>query len=100
MLDAFAAFDEGDTGYISVAQMRQLLSTMGDRMSEEEVGSDPRHHSQPSELICEQISRFLSPPFADKNGNFDYREFLKVLRVTDLDQEAKAKAEADNTARD
>lgn len=71
MMEAFACFDEKDSGYVPVAQMRQLLASMGDRMSEEE------------------ISKFLSPPFADKQGNFNYREFLKVLRVTDLEQEAK-----------
>ena len=37
MLEAFACFDEKDTGYVSVSQMRQFLSSMGDRMSEEEV---------------------------------------------------------------
>jgi myosin regulatory light chain 12 len=37
MLEAFACFDEKDTGYVSVSQMRQYLSSMGDRMSEEEV---------------------------------------------------------------
>jgi len=36
----------------------------------------------------------LSPPFADKHGNFAYRDFLKVLRITDLDQQEKAKAAA------
>ena len=36
--EAFAAFDETDSGYVPVAQMRVFLSTLGDGMTEEEVG--------------------------------------------------------------
>lgn len=35
--EAFAAFDETDSGYVPVAQMRTFLGTLGDTMSEEEV---------------------------------------------------------------
>ena len=45
MLEAFACFDEKDTGYVPVSQMRQFLSSMGDRMSEEEVSHS--HVSEP-----------------------------------------------------
>ena len=41
MMEAFACFDEKDSGYVPVAQMRQLLASMGDRMSEEEVSPVP-----------------------------------------------------------
>lgn len=37
MLEAFASFDEKDSGYVSVAKMRELLASSGDRMSDEEV---------------------------------------------------------------
>ncbi|KAL7007588.1 hypothetical protein EMMF5_002664 [Cystobasidiomycetes sp. EMM_F5] len=69
LLEAFACFDEKDTGYVPVAQIREFLATLGDRMTQEE------------------ISRFLSPPFTDRHGNFAYRDFLKVLRITDADQQ-------------
>ena len=39
MLEAFACFDEQDTGYVSVAKMREFLAGMGDRMTAEEVGT-------------------------------------------------------------
>ncbi|KAK9897501.1 EF-hand [Cystobasidium minutum MCA 4210] len=67
--EAFAAFDETDSGYVPVSQMRVFLSSLGDRMTEEE------------------ISRFLSPPFTDKHGNFNYRQFLKSVRVIDQEQQ-------------
>lgn len=101
LLEAFACFDDGDTGYVSVKVMREFLSNMGDRMSEEDVsrGIAPRRWDGLVKLkslyrLRAQISRFLSPPFADKHGMFAYRDFLKVLRITDLDQQEKAKAAA------
>lgn len=35
--EAFAAFDETDSGVVPVSQMRVFLSTLGDQMSEDEV---------------------------------------------------------------
>ena len=37
LLEAFACFDEQDTGYVPVNKMRGFLSSLGDRMSEEDV---------------------------------------------------------------
>ncbi|CAD6569332.1 MAG: hypothetical protein CYPHOPRED_003288 [Cyphobasidiales sp. Tagirdzhanova-0007] len=82
LLEAFACFDEQDTGYVPVNKMRGFLASLGNKMSEE----DASHFS----VIL--INRFLAPPFTDKHGNFAYRDFLKVLRITDLDQLEKAKA--------
>jgi myosin regulatory light chain 12 len=31
----------------------------------------------------EQIDRLLKGPFTDRQGNFSYREWVKVLRVND-----------------
>jgi hypothetical protein len=36
--EAFACFDEGDKGYVSVSEMRKALAEMGDRMDDAEVG--------------------------------------------------------------
>lgn len=38
--EAFAAFDENDSGFVSVNQMKVFLSELGDGMSQEEVRSD------------------------------------------------------------
>lgn len=35
-----------------------------------------------------QIDAFLSGPFSDRRGNFNYDAFLQVLRVTDAEEAA------------
>lgn len=37
LLEAFACFDDGDKGYVKGDELREWLSTVGDRMSKEEV---------------------------------------------------------------
>lgn len=86
LLEAFACFDEKDTGYVPVAQIREFLATLGDRMTQEEVSLAQMRTINFTEPFI-QISRFLSPPFTDRHGNFAYRDFLKVLRITDADQQ-------------
>lgn len=34
-----------------------------------------------------QIDRLLKGPFTDRQGNFNYREWVKVLRVNDEDEQ-------------
>lgn len=65
LVEAFESFDEGDTGMVKVEEMRKWLSEVGERMDQRE------------------IDRFLKGPFTDRNGNFNYREWVKVLRVND-----------------
>jgi len=65
LIEAFESFDEGDTGMVKVEEMRKWLSEVGERMDQRE------------------IDRFLKGPFTDRNGNFNYREWVKVLRVND-----------------
>ncbi|GAA5962574.1 hypothetical protein JCM3765_003735 [Sporobolomyces pararoseus] len=72
LLEAFASFDEHNTGFVKSSVLKEWLSSTGDRMSNEE------------------IDRLLHPPFVDRNGNFNYRLFCETLRVTDGDEEANA----------
>ncbi|GMK53602.1 hypothetical protein CspeluHIS016_0101880 [Cutaneotrichosporon spelunceum] len=65
LLEAFACFDEGDKGWVKVAEVRKFLAEMGDRMSQEE------------------IERLFNGPFTDRQGRFNYIEWAKVLRVND-----------------
>lgn len=37
--EAFAAFDETDSGFVPVAKLRAFLGTLGDAMSEEEASN-------------------------------------------------------------
>lgn len=39
---------------------------------------------------CEQIDRFLKGSFTDRQGNFNYKEWVKVLRVNEDDDDAEA----------
>ncbi|KAF8898962.1 hypothetical protein BD779DRAFT_1486417 [Infundibulicybe gibba] len=63
LLEAFESFDENDTGMVKVEEMRKWLSEVGERMDQRE------------------IDRLLKGPFTDRQGNFNYREWVKVLRV-------------------
>ncbi|KAG6879868.1 hypothetical protein C0992_010537 [Termitomyces sp. T32_za158] len=63
LLEAFESFDENDTGVVKVDEMRKWLREVGERMDEDEIG------------------RLLEGSFSDRQGNFNYREWVKVLRV-------------------
>ncbi|KAJ3810869.1 hypothetical protein F5876DRAFT_76370 [Lentinula aff. lateritia] len=65
LLLAFESFDENDNGTVKVEDMRRWLAELADRMSEQE------------------IDKFLKGPFTDRQGNFNYREWIKVLRVNE-----------------
>uniref|UniRef100_A0A670YGF3 Myosin light chain 9 n=5 Tax=Episquamata TaxID=1329912 RepID=A0A670YGF3_PSETE len=60
--NAFACFDEEATGFIHEDQLRELLTTMGDRFTDEEV--DEMYREAP----------------IDKKGNFNYVEFTRILK--------------------
>lgn len=59
--NAFACFDDENKGYLNEDRLRELLTTMGDRFTEEEV--DEMYREAPI-----------------KNGNFDYVEFTRILK--------------------
>lgn len=44
------------------------------------------------QLVLEQIDRFLKGSFTDRQGNFNYKEWVKVLRVNEEDDDAEARA--------
>ncbi|XP_016111026.1 myosin regulatory light polypeptide 9 [Sinocyclocheilus rhinocerous] len=60
--NAFTCFDEEASGFIHEDHLRELLTTMGDRFTDEEV----------DEL-------FREAPI-DKKGNFNYVEFTRILK--------------------
>ncbi|KAG6821390.1 hypothetical protein H0H93_014187 [Arthromyces matolae] len=59
LVEAFSSFDENDTGIVKVEEMRKWLSEVGDRMTNEE------------------IDQLLKGSFSDRQGNFNYREWVK-----------------------
>ncbi|KAI3647828.1 hypothetical protein MP228_008049 [Amoeboaphelidium protococcarum] len=62
ILEAFAVFDENNAGFIETELMKEYLTTMGDRFTDDEV-----------EILFRRGN-------LDKNGRFDYREFVKLLK--------------------
>jgi len=63
LIEAFECFDENDSGSVKCDDVRRWLSEVGERMDKDE------------------IDRLLKGPFTDRDGNFNYREWVKVLRV-------------------
>lgn len=59
--NAFACFDEENSGYINEERLRELLTSMGDRFTDDEV--DEMYREAPI-----------------KGGNFDYVEFTRILK--------------------
>ena len=59
--NAFGCFDEDNVGLIHEDRLRELLTTIGDRFTDDEV--DEMYREAPI-----------------KNGMFDYNEFTKILK--------------------
>ncbi|KZS95914.1 EF-hand [Sistotremastrum niveocremeum HHB9708] len=72
LIEAFESFDDGDTGTVKCDEVRKWLGDVGDRMQDSE------------------IDRLLKGPFTDRQGNFNYREWVKVLRVNGEAQESES----------
>jgi len=66
--NAFGCFDEERKGYLKEDYLRDLLMTMGDRFSSEEV--DEMYHGAP----------------IDANGNFNYIEFTRMIKHGSKDE--------------
>ena len=84
--EAFECFDESDTGTVKVDEMRKWMSEVGERMDQQEVSFALVLMARG--LICTQIDKFLKSSFTDRQGNFNYRGWIKVIRVNDDDDEA------------
>ena len=80
LAEAFECFDETDSGTVKVDELRKWMSDVGERMDQQEVPFQPCP-SPPLTLV--QIDKFFKSSFTDRHGNFNYREWIKVLRVND-----------------
>ena len=78
--EAFECFDEADTGTVKADELRKWMSDVGERMDQQEVPSYPRPVAPLTPL---QIDKFFNSSFTDRHENFNYREWIKVLRIND-----------------
>merc|ERR1711970_978117 len=67
--DSFASFDDNRSGKINSDELRDLLMSMGDRMSHDEV---------------EDI--FRDAPI-DRQGGFDYKGFTQIMKHGEKEKE-------------
>lgn len=72
LLAAFECFDENDTGMVKCDEIRKWLGDVGEKMGPHE------------------IDKFLKGPFTDRQGNFNYREWVKVLRINADNEEEES----------
>merc|ERR1712037_9908 len=68
--NAFACFDENNSGKLNEEYLREMLMTTGDRYTEE------------------QVDELLREAPIDANGDFDYIEFVKILKNGKVDPDA------------
>ncbi|KAI9497074.1 regulatory myosin light chain short version [Zychaea mexicana] len=62
IIKAFAAFDDDGKGEINADYLRECMTTMGDRFTDEEV-----------DIMFKGAA-------IDEQGNFDYKDFVRVLK--------------------
>ncbi|KAI8991525.1 hypothetical protein BDF20DRAFT_47748 [Mycotypha africana] len=62
ILKAFSAFDDNRNGKIDAKYLRECLTTMGDRFTDDE------------------IDILFKGSVIDEDGNFNYREFVRILK--------------------
>jgi myosin regulatory light chain 12 len=91
LLEAFECFDESDSGFVKCDEVRRWMADVGERMDTRDVRVFYDCLSS-SQLNVYQIDRFLKGPFTDRQGNFNYREWVKVLRVNAENEEAETPA--------
>ncbi|KAG0539834.1 hypothetical protein BDA96_03G356100 [Sorghum bicolor] len=74
--EAFRVFDKDQDGFISAAELRHVMTNLGEKLSNEEVG----------EMIREAD--------ADGDGDINYAEFVKVMMAKRRSKRTEEKATA------
>merc|ERR1711990_581274 len=69
--NAFACFDDDNTGNLNEDYLRELLTTMGDRFNDDQVDD-----------------MFREAPIDQRTGDFNYIEFVKILKHGKTDPDA------------
>merc|ERR1712002_505713 len=69
--NAFACFDDDNSGKLNEEYLRELLTTMGDRFTDDQVDD-----------------MFREAPIDNQTGDFDYNAFVKILKHGKTDPDA------------
>ena len=70
-------------------EIRRWLSDVGEKMDQYEVCMSPHRRGVGVDHAV-KIDKLLKAPFTDRNGNFNYREWVKVLRINDEEETKQA----------
>lgn len=77
--NAFQCFDEENSGLIHEERLRELLTTMGDRYTDEQVRVHCYAYLTALPVTLHQVDDlFRDAPI--KNGQFNYIEFTRMLK--------------------
>lgn len=74
--EAFRVFDQDQNGFISATELRHVMTNLGEKLSDEEIG----------EMIREAD--------VDSDGNINYDEFVKVMMAKRRSKRTEEKAAA------
>eukprot|EP01115_Flamella_aegyptia_P003945 TRINITY_DN17565_c1_g2_i1.p1 TRINITY_DN17565_c1_g2~~TRINITY_DN17565_c1_g2_i1.p1 ORF type:complete len:147 (+),score=36.58 TRINITY_DN17565_c1_g2_i1:21-461(+) len=61
VVESFEVFDKDGKGYISAAELRHILTNLGDKLPDE------------------QVNQMLSEALASDDGNLDYKAFVQMM---------------------
>merc|ERR1712063_27290 len=61
VIEAFQVFDKDGNGQISAAELRNVLTNLGDRLSDE------------------QVHQMMNEALASDEGNLDYKQFVRTM---------------------
>jgi Ca2+-binding EF-hand superfamily protein len=73
ILQAFECFDHKKTGFINGDVLREAMTSLGDRFTDDEVCFEFL-------MGGSQVDIMLKGSPVDANSNFNYREFVRVLK--------------------
>jgi len=61
IIESFQVFDKDGKGYVSAAELRNILTNMGDKLSDE------------------QVNQMMSEALSSDDGNLDYKQFVHMM---------------------
>ena len=76
-IEGLRHFDKDGNGYISSAELRHLLTTLGEKLTDDEV-QKYKHFVVSSSLGIFQVEQLLQGQ-EDSQGNVNYEDFVRLV---------------------